>query len=97
LRASRSGAIDQNLSHRSRRDADEVMAIVPGRSRTRQPEIGFVNEGRWLQRLAGALATHVRRRDPPQLLVDERRQFVRVAGFAARGAAGSLSLQAVGQ
>ena len=60
-----------------RGDGAEVRAVLPPpRPILDQPQIGLVDEGGRLQRLTGALATQVRGREPPQLLVHDRQQRV---------------------
>ena len=44
-------------------------------ARIHQPEEGFVDERRGLQRVAGALARHVAMGQPVQLVVDQRHQL----------------------
>ena len=93
LRAARARPLDENLPHRPRGDPDEVAFVLPGRAGARQPEIGLVHERGRLKRLAGPLAAHVGARQPPQLVVDLRRQFVAPAAApAGHGSMGRTQL-----
>ena len=84
----RARALHQNLPHRERRDGEEVRAVLPVvRVLGDQPDVGFVDERRRLQRLPGLLAAEVRRGQPAQLVVDERHQLrdgLVVAGSGSR-------------
>jgi hypothetical protein len=41
-----------------------------------EPEIGLMNEGRMLERMAFVFGAHLTPREPPQLIVDVRKQLV---------------------
>src|SRR5262249_37811362 len=71
LRASRPGAFDENLAHRSRRDADEVTPVVPWRARVGETQIRLVDERRRLQCLSRSLAPYVGASEAAELLIDE--------------------------
>ena len=63
--------IHENAAHQLRRDAEELRAVLPGRSPLiHQTEIEFVNERRWRERVIGTFAPQLARRDPPQLAID---------------------------
>ena len=65
--------IDQNLSHQSSGDPEQLYAITRRRfARTDQPQVRFVNERCRLKCVVRALSTQTRASDPPQLVVDER-------------------------
>ena len=67
------GVLNQDAPHGLGRGSEEVFAvlpvILPGAD---QPQVGFVNEGRGLERLARSLLGELLRRELAQLLVDER-------------------------
>ena len=57
LRVARARPLDQDLAHRVRRDGAEVRAVLPAAGLVLQEaQVGFVDERRRLQRLAGPLA-----------------------------------------
>jgi len=61
----------QNLPHHVRGDSDELRTIVPyGRLVGHEMQVGLMNESRRLQRMSGPLATQIRVRQPPQLVVN---------------------------
>ena len=74
--APRARALDENLPHRSRGDADEVPLVVPRRAGARQPQIRLVHERGRLQRLPRPLAPHVGGREAAQLVIDPRREVM---------------------
>ena len=77
LRAAGARPLDQDLAHRVRGDRAEVRAVLPAlRAILHQPQVGLVDERRRLERLARTLAAQIRRRQPAQLLVDDRQQRV---------------------
>src|SRR5262249_9151843 len=78
LRAAGARAFDEDLTHRSCGDADEVALVVPRRAGVRESDVGLVDERRRLQRLAGAFTAHVTGRDAAQLVVHERGERVGV-------------------
>jgi hypothetical protein len=56
---------------------EEVGAALPPRLfLVHQPEVGFMDERRGLQRMARTLAAHVTLGHPAQLPIDERHEFV---------------------
>src|SRR5262249_44470346 len=78
------GVIDEDAAHGLRRGGEEVAATVPVlRSLdVHQPEVGFVNQGRGLERLARLLLRHPLGSQLTQLALDERKQLLRRAGVA---------------
>ena len=69
--------IDQNPAHLSGRHRKEVRAVLPlDPVDIDEPQIRLVDQGGRLQRVSRALAVHVPLRQPPQFLVNERRQLV---------------------
>jgi hypothetical protein len=69
--------IDQHLPHDARHQRQKVRTIRQLRLRTlKQLDERFIDECRRLQCVAGLLPAHERPRDSPQLVVDERHQFV---------------------
>src|SRR5262249_5230239 len=80
------GTLYEDAAHGLGRGREEVPPVVPRRGGTPfaldQPQVGFVNEGRGLEGLAGLLLSHLLRRQPPQLVGDQRpelRRGLRVA------------------
>jgi hypothetical protein len=59
-----------------------MAAAVPANDvgRPDQPQVGLVDQGRRLERLAGLLLCHPRRREPPQFAVDKGQQLFCCAG-----------------
>jgi len=87
-------AIDQNLPHRARRDADEVAFVLPGRAGAGKTEVGFVDGARsaW-RRLPRRLRGADRRR--PGAAAPDRRQprpRLRKGSSAARRRSPGLDL-----
>ena len=76
-RLSPPGLLDQNPPHRLGCSGEEMPTAVPVLSlfRIHEPEIGFMDQGRGLQRLAGILLRHLLRRQLPQFVVNERQQL----------------------
>ena len=69
--------IDQDSAHHLCRHAKEVRSILPHDTLlTHQSQVGLVDEGGWLQGVIGAFAAEIGGRAPPELLVDERQQFL---------------------
>src|SRR5262245_5018139 len=80
----RFGVADQDLAHQPRRGAEEMSAVLPIYvALVYQPQKCLVNQSRRLERMAGALATHVAARHTAQFAVDERRQFISRALIAS--------------
>ena len=78
------GLFDEDAAHGLGRGGEEVAAAVPvlGLLRVHQPQVGLVDQGRGLERLAGLLLGQLLRRQLAQLVVDQRQQLlggVRVA------------------
>jgi hypothetical protein len=77
-------SIDEDLPHQPRGDGVEMRAILPLETPdVQQPQVGFVDECRGLQRLARALVRHLSFGQPGELLVDDRNQG-REGVFVAR-------------
>jgi hypothetical protein len=76
------GRINENSAHGFRRGGEEVATAVPvsGSRRTDESEIGFVNEGRRLERLSRRLSTDFLAGQSTQLVVDEGQEL-----FGRRG------------
>ena len=76
--------VDENLSHRPGRDAEEVAAVLPAHVLLPdQPQIGLVHERRGLKRVIPTLAPHVGTGGATQLAVDGGKEpllIVRRAG-----------------
>src|SRR5262249_23757106 len=73
--SARSGMIDEHAAHEACGNGDEVRAILPGQAPgVDQPDERLVDERGGLQRMAAALAAHVRAGEAPQLTVDQRQQ-----------------------
>src|SRR5262245_8828744 len=80
------GVLDQDASYRLRGGGEEVPAATPvlGLLGIDKAEVGFVNQGRGLERLAGLLLSYPLGSEPAQFVVDQRQQLlggVRVAGL----------------
>ena len=69
--------LDQDAAHRLGGRGEEMAAPVPARGRTRpdEPEVGLVNQGRRLQRLAGPLVRQPLGGQPAQFVVDQRQEL----------------------
>jgi hypothetical protein len=75
--AMRPGVIHKDAAHDARGHREEMGAILPIDPRcVDQPEIGLIGESRRLKGVPGTLAPHVTSGQPPQFLVDERRQLI---------------------
>src|SRR5262249_2122084 len=92
------GALDENAAHRFRGGGEEVPPAVE-LNRKLPPPVrhethgGFVNERRRVERVSRLLLGHSGRREPPQLLIDERQQLLggaRVALLQGSEDAGNL-------
>ncbi len=69
--------IDKNVPHHARGPGKEMCAILPMRTGPfRQSHIGLVQQSRRLQRVVGSFTAHETLRQPVQLFVNERRDFV---------------------
>jgi hypothetical protein len=71
------GGASANFQH-YRRGTEEVPSAIPIRRLiiTHQPQIGFVHEGRRLQRLPGLFARQPRGRKLSQFVVDQGQEFL---------------------
>jgi hypothetical protein len=73
--------IHEDLAHRSRRDTKEVGTILPlDDLLVHELDVGFVNESRWAQGVAGGLRLHEARGDFPKLAIDARIEAVQNLG-----------------
>jgi hypothetical protein len=71
------GIIDQNATHALCRSAEEMRAILPILvRRSHQPKPGFVNERGRLERVAGSFTRHPVCGEFPQLIINQRQQFL---------------------
>ena len=69
--------IDQHLAHRPRGYGHEMGSAGPGRRGVSyQPDISFMNQRRWLQRVILPLMLKNGSREPPELVVNDRQQRV---------------------
>lgn len=69
--------INQNVAHHLSRDAEEVGAVLPRDVRPLdEPEIRFVDDGRRLQRVVGALLAQIIFRQLAQLSVHLLKEHV---------------------
>ena len=67
--------VDEDAAHRLRRHGEEMGAVLPVHALViDQPQVGFVDQRRRLQAVAGALAPHVVVRQTTELVVDDRHQ-----------------------
>ena len=78
------GSFDEDAAHGFRRGGEEMAAAVPvlGLFHVHQPQIGFMDQGRGLERLAGFFPGQFPRGQLAQLVVDQRQELlggVRVA------------------
>jgi hypothetical protein len=68
--------LDQDAPHRLGRGGEEVPAAAPSWVlRPHEPEKGLVDQGGGLERLAGLLLSQFLRRQPAQLVVDQRQKL----------------------
>lgn len=69
---------DENTAHGFGRSGQKMPVILPGGRRrlSDQPQIGFMHQGRRIQRLAGLFVRHFRRRQPPQFFIDLQQQIL---------------------
>jgi hypothetical protein len=80
---SRSRVIDEYPPHEARSHTKEVGAVAPeDLPLIDQSQVGFVDEGGWLQRMAGYLAAKLRPCDASQMVVDDRDELVKGVSFA---------------
>ena len=69
--------IDQDVPHNLCGDGEEVGPILPfDFLLSSQAQIGFVNQRRGPKCVAVALSLDITMRDAPQLVIDQRSQFV---------------------
>jgi len=87
---SRTGVLDEDLSHRARGDSEEVGPALPTHPFVvDQSQIGFVHESRRAQRVGVALFPHQTDRLTSQLVVNGRKQLIQ----RLRGSVGRADLQ----
>src|SRR5262249_71798 len=79
--------LDQDAPHRLGRGGKEMTAIVPARFLpvADQAQVGFVNQGRRLQRLPRLFLGQLLGGQLAQLVVDQRQDFARGGRGAGRG------------
>jgi hypothetical protein len=78
------GMIDQDPAHRLRRRREEMTATIELLV-SDQPQIGFVNQCRGVEGMAGHLRVHPRGGELAKLGVDEREQFNRSLAVTGLG------------
>jgi hypothetical protein len=80
-----SSGVDEDASHGLGGRGEEVAAIVPlpGRIGTDQPKVGFVDEGGWLESVAGGLGRHSNGGQGAKLGIHEREESLGGAGVTA--------------
>jgi hypothetical protein len=68
------GRFDEDAAHRFRGGGEEVSATIPVLVRIGpdEPDIGFVNQGRCVERLPRLLARHLACGQSAQLVIDQR-------------------------
>src|SRR5688572_13086606 len=75
LRIAPPRVVDEDAAHGLRRCRHEMGAVLPVNALViDQPQVGFVDQGRGLQAVAGALAPHVVVRQTTEFVVDDRHQ-----------------------
>jgi len=76
--------VDQDLTHDLRRYSHEMGSTVVIRLiLIHQPHIGFVDQGRRLQSVGGALVAHVPPREFPEFGVQQRHQTIKRSSIAS--------------
>jgi hypothetical protein len=85
--APRFAVVDQNASHLPRSNGKEVGTVGPRHLHICQQQKGLVHQRGGLQRVASPFAAHGGMRQPLQLFVDQRRQFIQ--GPLVTGAPGA--------
>ncbi len=79
VRVTPPGMIDQHLAHRARGRAEEVGAAFPADAvGVDETNVGFVDQGGGLKRVAGALAAQLPLREAAQFIVDGGEEFLRL-------------------
>ena len=68
--------IHQDPSHEARRQREKMTSVLQRDIGLNQAQEGLVNDRRRLQSVAAAFCAHVIAGQPPQLVVDQRRQTV---------------------
>ena len=69
--------VNQDAPHQLRRDAEKMSAVLPLHVLLiYQPQVGFIDQRRGLQSVAGAFAAHVTAGELSQLGVDQRQQLI---------------------
>jgi len=78
--------VDEDPSHDAGCCPEEVGSTQPpDLSLIDESDVGFVHEGRWLQRMACRFTAHVRSRQAPEVVVEKRYEFVERVSPAGRG------------
>ncbi len=76
--------VDEDPPHGLRCDCHEVCAVLPGNiALVDQLKIGFVNQRRSIERVAGSLPPQLMLRQAPQLLVNQRQEMIDRLAIAA--------------
>src|SRR5262249_38523805 len=71
------GAVDEDAPHGLGRGGEEVAAALPARVvRPHEPEIGLVDQGGGLERLARLLLRQPPDGEPPQLVLDQGQELL---------------------
>ena len=70
------GVIEQDASHLGGRDCQEMSPAFERRTLVDQADVGFVHQGRGLQRVFAALAAEVGAGQTMQLVIDQRQELV---------------------
>ncbi len=75
LISARTGEVNQNTAHELGRKGEEMGTVLPPHlTRVDEPQIGFVDQCRRLQCMAGPLAGHVVAREAVEVVVNQRCQ-----------------------
>jgi hypothetical protein len=74
--------IDEDAAHHLRCNGQEVGAVLPFHGIPfEQPQIGFVDQSRRLERVAHLLSAQIQPSQAAQFLLDERRQLLQRLGI----------------
>jgi hypothetical protein len=77
------GVIEQDAAHLSGRYSQKMSPAFERRALIDQADVGFVNQGRGLQRVLAALAAEVGAGQTMQLVIDQRQELVYGVSIAA--------------
>jgi len=81
--AQRTRVVDQNLSHRAGHNREKMCTVGEfGLRMFEQLYVGFIDQSCGLERMTGQLAAKKQTRNPAQLPIDERHQFVQRTVFS---------------